>query len=386
MLKEKRNINLDCVRGIAAIAVFLGHLRALLYPNYHSIAEPSLIQSGFYFLTSLGHESVVVFFVLSGYFVGGSLLATSQTLNLKKYLISRLSRLWIVLLPALLLTFFIDIFIKHNAPNILQGQYYHEWNSGPKADGNYSATWATLIGNIFFLQTILCPVFGTNSPLWSLSNEFWYYILFPIFSLGIGWVKTAKSHRVHIPWLISFVVLIGFLPVAILKGFVPWSMGVAVYLLSKKISKAKGGMLRLFGVFSFMMALFFSKSVVIKTILPIPYDWVVALSFSILCMGMIAGGSCCMDSRPARIISFISESSYSLYANHFPLLILSAALGLHQLRFVSETKRAQGYIVLGILIWGISIFMWYMFERNTDKVRNYILKAFSPCIDYRPKE
>ena len=39
------------------------------------------------------------------------------------------------------------------------------------------------IGNMFGLQTILVPSFGGNFPLWSLANETWYYILFPLLVL-----------------------------------------------------------------------------------------------------------------------------------------------------------------------------------------------------------
>ena len=44
------------------------------------------------------------------------------------------------------------------------------------------------MGNLFFLQTIFVPPFGSNAPLWSLSFEFWYYLLFPLclFALSRG--------------------------------------------------------------------------------------------------------------------------------------------------------------------------------------------------------
>ena len=38
------------------------------------------------------------------------------------------------------------------------------------------------LGNAAFLQRILVPELGTNGPLWSLANEFWYYLLFPAHS------------------------------------------------------------------------------------------------------------------------------------------------------------------------------------------------------------
>src|ERR1035437_10604196 len=52
----------------------------------------------------------MICFVLSGYLVGGSVLRAFQRDNWpgKEYLTKRLTRLWVVLLPALLLTIVLD--------------------------------------------------------------------------------------------------------------------------------------------------------------------------------------------------------------------------------------------------------------------------------------
>jgi hypothetical protein len=38
---------------------------------------------------------------------------------------------------------------------------------------------AIFLGNMGFLQGIFVHTAGTNLALWSLANEFWYYIAFP---------------------------------------------------------------------------------------------------------------------------------------------------------------------------------------------------------------
>ena len=52
---------------------------------------------------------------------------------------------------------------------------------------------ATFWGNLVFLQTILVPTYGTNALLWSLANEFWYYMLFPLLAVLIhGWYSGIR--------------------------------------------------------------------------------------------------------------------------------------------------------------------------------------------------
>lgn len=56
-----------------------------------------------------GYQAVMVFFVLSGYFISLSILKTirKDMWCWIDYLIRRITRLWIVLIPALFLTFII---------------------------------------------------------------------------------------------------------------------------------------------------------------------------------------------------------------------------------------------------------------------------------------
>lgn len=39
------------------------------------------------------------------------------------------------------------------------------------------------------------PIFGSNGPLWSLANEFWYYVLFSLaaFDIGNNWRGNSFS-------------------------------------------------------------------------------------------------------------------------------------------------------------------------------------------------
>ncbi len=123
----------------------------------------------------------MVFFVLSGFLVGGSVIRgrMEDRWSWSLYLINRLTRLWVVLIPALILGSIWD----HSGIHIfgVAGIY------GGHAQANVGRvpvlprlSASVMLGNALFLQGIYAPTFGSNGPLWSLSNEFWYYLLFPL--------------------------------------------------------------------------------------------------------------------------------------------------------------------------------------------------------------
>lgn len=77
-------------------------------------------------------------------------------------------------------------------------------------------------------SAILVPCFGTNGPLWSLANEFWYYLLFPILLLLLL-PGSRISTRVASLLLAAGILL--FLPRSILLGGVIWLIGAGVFYL-----------------------------------------------------------------------------------------------------------------------------------------------------------
>src|SRR5262249_15962587 len=120
-----------------------------------------------------------VFFVLSGYLVGGPALlrGLSGRLSAADYFCARAARLYVVLIPALTISFCAYVSAKQS----LGWEVYVASHQGPY--GNDRVFLAPVgvraaICNGLFLQTIVCSEFAGNAALWSLSNEFWYYVLF----------------------------------------------------------------------------------------------------------------------------------------------------------------------------------------------------------------
>jgi len=172
----------------------LGHLRNLFFVDLPEInGHSSLLIKIVYFATGFGHESVMIFFVLSGFLVGGTMLRgrIDGNWSWSSYASNRFTRLWVVLIPALLLGAVWDrtgivVFGTHGIYGGLAQNNVVRFAVRPRLSGT------VMLGNALFLQGILTPTFGSNGPLWSLSFEFWYYVLFPLMVLAfparkVGW-------------------------------------------------------------------------------------------------------------------------------------------------------------------------------------------------------
>lgn len=366
----KRISHLDFVRGVAALAVCAGHLRAFQFVVMEQATHVSLPGKAFYFLTGYGHQAVMVFFVLSGYFIAGSVsdsVATGRW-SWSGYAVRRLTRLWLVLIPALLLTLFWDCL----GLGLTGGAGYNAdfsgiIHSGPTPDAPFSVGWLTFLGNVFFLQTVASPVFGTNSPLWSLANEFWYYLLFPLAFMALH-SRTPLAHRV--PLVLSFSLAVWFLPAAILAGFVVWLLGYAVhvsmqYPTLRSIACGAG-----FFCVSFLGFIASLLAVRLGAGLGLGADLAVGFTFATMLPFLI--------SRQPRvgwyvkIATALSEISYTLYVVHFPVL----AFLFFSFRLPIKSPPGPGaylfFAVLLMLVIAYAWAVWWLFERRTDIVRKSV--------------
>lgn len=382
MLSDDRNLWLDLIRGGSALLVCLGHLRNAILVDYSALVNPSIAMKAFYALTSLGHQAVMVFFVLSGYFVGGAVLRTGAQFSWASYLTSRLTRLWVVLIPCLIITWGVGQILLDYAPAVLAGANVESWHSGPNP-GEYSASFSTLLANIFFMQTITFPVFGLNSPLWSLANEFWYYMLFPLLAIVIGLVGSGK-YQARITAFALVIIIAWSLPSEMLYGFLIWMMGFAVYCLQpavKIISKNTMRTLLLVSLVLFGLALAYSKSTSPIQTMPFESDFLIGLTFAFLCLILTKQAFPKLrETWLAKGSQYLSEVSYSLYLSHFPIIILIAATVYESKKRVPDGLLLAQFFAWTLLLLGLAMAVWWLFESRTAFVRDKVNALVNPVL------
>ena len=355
------------MRALAAIAVLINHTRSLYFLPYNQVAHTHF-NALLYFLTGFGHQAVMVFFVLSGMLIGYSVLKPNDGRSWRDYGAHRVARLYVVLIPALLLTALWDQFGMHlfSASDIYRG------SAGDAMVPYVVAQHAgilTAIGNALNLQSIVVEPFGSNGPLWSLSYEFWYYVLFPLCVIAL----TAKISRRALAVIAAAVVL--WLIGANLRNYFPiWLMGVAVlFLPAPALSRAlryacASAALLLFGIAAALAR--------IGEMSPATGDYLVGVAVALLLYALIIlfRGEALTRTVKRTAGHELAGFAYTLYLAHLPLLVFIAAWLLpgRALRWSPDASHlllACG-LVLGALIY--SYLLSRVTERHTGRVRRWL--------------
>jgi peptidoglycan/LPS O-acetylase OafA/YrhL len=376
---------LDFIRGIAAIVVFAGHARVLFVGSILSHvgmgAVPKHTAAGAAPLevTAIGHEAVIVFFVLSGYLVGGSVIRALRdgAWSPGRYVAQRLSRLWTVLVPALIVGFILDhLGVKLFGTEGIYGAPAGQGIVFPDFANRLSLD--VFLGNLLFVQGIWVHTFGTNSPLWTLSYEFWFYMAFPLLAL-ILWRGTTVPTKMACG---AFLVLIGlFVGWRICFYFLIWLLGAALELLPRRLSATTARWcFRVYGPIFVVICLLLLKNKV-EILLA---DSIQAIAFAVLCYFLLHATETANETIFSKASVAISEMSYTLYLAHAPVLVFICAVLMDQ--WAPWSLDVPGVLKFGGVLVASFAYAWVMywlFERNTSVVRAAMQKLVpSRALDF----
>lgn len=301
---KKLNI-LEAVRGGAALYVFLGHFIV------GSFAVKTNLLSVFF---RFGQEAVILFFLMSGFVIELSRLR--KKISFQEFFLKRFLRIYPLFLLAIILVLAYQI--RYNLPIDIK----------------------TLVGNLLMLQdaAFLKPgtIVGTygNVALWSLSYEWWFYMLFvPISSFKN---KNAVAMTiVAISAILYFIYPIQ--PVRWLMYFGIWWSGVMLadllvlgeMNLKNCITKIMGPLLGLPLVLSIIKATTLKfESIGVYPILEIRH-FLGAIMFIII--ALIWRKKNWFGYNYFSFFEKIAPFSYGLYVLHLPLILIFETLFQNQI-------------------------------------------------------
>lgn len=363
--------HLDLVRGIAAIAVLLGHLRNLFFVDFsQSAGNSNPLVKFVYFVTGFSHYAVMIFFVLSGFLVGGTVLRgrIDGTWSWKLYSTNRLTRLWIVLIPALLLGAIWDHFgIRIFGTSGIYGGVARANIGIAAVPPRLSAS--VMLGNALFLQNILTPTFGSNGPLWSLSYEFWYYVLFPLMVLAFP--VRGKTTRSIFIYAIAALAVVFFIGQEIALYFLIWLLGAAINLAPEG-SGARGSIWIVVttGAVVLLVAVLRFKPGTTEY-----SDFFVGIASTVLIFALVRSRARSTAGLYSRVARRLAGFSYTLYVVHLPALVFISAWLVPQRRWQPDLVHVAIVIALGICALAYAFAIAQLTEYRTDAVRSRVTAA-----------
>lgn len=185
--RPSRERSLDGLRGLAALVVVLHHsllcipaLADPYFPSTRNAPVGSLARALTWtplHLVWAGGEAVLLFFVLSGYVL---MRWEQRGMNLRAYYPQRLARLYLPVIPAVVLGTALVVLVPR----------LHDAALGPWIAGHPGASAKGVVKD---LVLVLGPS-KAISPLWSLSYEVLYSVAAPLVGFAILWLA-ARSRR-----------------------------------------------------------------------------------------------------------------------------------------------------------------------------------------------
>ncbi len=350
-MKKNRLEKLEALRGFAALYVVLFHVlpqEILLYG----------VNVGLLF--RFGPEAVIVFFVLSGFVIKYT-FERSADKSFKYYFIRRFIRLYIPL-------FFIYVL----------GYLLKCYNAGELA----SPEWGTLLGNLFMLQdvisqkpNVLSATYMGNGVLWSLSYEWWFYMLYYVLATRIPADKINKWVSIMVVTAAATYLIYPFIANRLMMYFAIWWIGVRfaeTYLRGgafsfKQILPYAGVLLVICGILGLNLYLNFCYTKVYTyPLVAYPFIELRHFVFAIMVMfGSIAWYNLKWVGFDALfgVFKYIAPSSYVIYIAHHYLVVEA-----NYLRFVNNKIVEYGLYIVFLLIFS------YLLEVVIyNKIRKQIL-------------
>lgn len=343
------SIWLDTLRVWATITVVLSH-----------VAYPRFTRGDYIFIRelNLGSDSVIVFFVISGMVIA---YAAGRDAKLTTYAFNRATRLLSVLLPALLLTFAFDQIGRNIGPDAYTSFYNHLSLTELLTRGlSMSNEWSA------FERLRL----GTNGPLWSLSYEAAYYVLFAVafFLSGVRRIAVLGCFALLVGpgvlllmpawlmgvWLWNWVANGGPARLSVVPAMVFACGGPLIYvcsLLAGLPDTLADATATFFAPVNYRVALGFSDEFL--------WNALVGVFASLHIMGVAKLLGDYKGTHPR--IRWWAGASFSIYVTHYPALHLIDAI------FPAETLVRDGLLVFGSILVGLVFAQ--IFERKIGSIR-----------------
>lgn len=355
---QKHYFWLDLLRCLSALFVVIAHVRANFFDIYCYL-EPSsqnVLTKIFYVCCSFSDDGVLIFFILSGFLVGGKTIKSlilRAPISASKFAIDKSIRIGLPLVASLVAIIFI---------NLLIGE---------------STDYIRLIGNMFSVQGIwVAPEGGI---LWTMPYIVWYYVF--IFSLILLFNKaTTKRNWGIITMAISLIMFTLSGDSLSTYFFFIVSFGIIAYYFSEiKIPKRFIYTCIVVAIFCAIASKFARPSISREQTFFSLFNVSVLNIVETLTLAIITSQLVRIIPKTKfaiklnQISSKLAIFSYSLYLIHYQIIRIMIWLGFPKSNTINLTSLSL--FIVEIIICIIGGYLFYLCaEKHTNNIKKFIHK------------
>ena len=324
--------NLDVLRACLALMVLVGHARMLLWMGWQDWkvlphAWWEMVVSVFFAAFRFGHQAVMVFFAMSGFFIHlraaqALVEGKEQGFDALSYLARRARRILPPYYAVLIFTVLLDAVGHHWFPRLYAAQTGSLLLDQNFADAGYRVE--SVVPALLAQPSLFGIRFGGNGPLWSIGHEVFYYLLYPLFMLV--WLR----HRIG---AYVFGLLLGlacwFVPLAgwwsgMMGSYPVWLAGALMAEVLLSWRKQQRGGVALWATACVMALAALAGLHRVSEHSP----WTMVLNMIMGAAAIAAFEMVPFDvlkTKAGRVLEWLGLRSYSIYIFHFPVLVLLSA-------------------------------------------------------------
>jgi peptidoglycan/LPS O-acetylase OafA/YrhL len=360
---SRRLPELDGLRGIAILLVLAEH-----YIAESGHGPKGTLSFIFSRVSRLGWTGVDLFFILSGFLIGGILLDVRKSPSyMKTFYIRRAHRI-------------LPIYYLWLALYLIVGYVGARWIT-PQAPDVFARSVPIAVYFLFFQNFVFAPIslFGTYvvGPTWSLAVEEQFYLISP-------WLVRYLSPRRLVQTLLLCIILAPVLR-ALLVGL-PHGQRVVYFLMPCRVDGLALGMLvafawrtrtkaRLTKHISYLWCLLAFLLVGILAMLrwqpdgttPVQvayqYSWIAFFYACLMIVALLAPGSLIARLSRLEFLRNWGRISYCVYLIHLAILAACHLVLLHSQPRVSDWPGVLTTMLAAALTWLVAQLSWRYFEK-----------------------
>lgn len=368
---------LHAIRGFAAFYVVVAHAKFPLWSGGQAFLNKYPRETwsvGDYVLFAIdmlsanGTAMVIVFYVLSGFFIAYSF--GKNNWSLQNFYTNRFIRIYIPFLASMLFAVGVLQLLAWLVPSALNPPITTEFLNSLKESYSLLNLKSTVLG-IFFLPNGNQYI-GFNFPYWSLLYEGIFYLIAPFVVRFPKSYLSVSAGALMVPYLLPFYTKINPLVHFIFEFSFYFALGIYTY-------KLVNGKVDIPWIKPWFLKLTLASLIVISIVLGATGHYQVSFIFA----GLFGSGMIYLfvnysisENLFVRFFKQMGKISYTLYLFHFPVLILIFGI-FHKItgNYVFYDRIYWLGVVVAVLL---SFPIYYLVEEKSLKLISRLKKKTAP--------